>query len=212
MKDYFINELKLQIQKHYSINEELPLKFYVMFDKDEFIDQCKKFVKLEDGPRQIKSLLKEALVDTARVIEQLGEPNTAGFEILYRADDLTIINFVWAPGMELHPHNHNIWAVIGIYFGAEENTFYVRKNGEISQHSIKNIGSGDVVMLGENVIHSVRNSLQTPTGGLHVYGGDFVEVNRSEWDMTLSQESPYNIEHTKKIFADANKQWKSLDG
>lgn len=182
-----------------------------MFDKNEFIYHCRELIKLNDGPAKIKLLLKEALVDATSVIEQLGEPNIAGLEILFRSDDLTIINFVWAPGMVLYPHNHNMWAIIGIYYGGEENAFYIKKNGSISQQSTKNLKSGDVALLGKNVIHSVRNPHQIPTGGLHIYGGDFVSTNRSEWNMELSRESPYNIEHTKKIFSDANKKWKSID-
>ena len=33
---------------------------------------------------------------------------------LHRAPDLTILNFVWAPYMSLLPHNHQMYAVIGI--------------------------------------------------------------------------------------------------
>ena len=178
-----------------------------MFNKEEFISRCKELIKLEDGRKQIKSLLEESIVDPGQVIEQLGEPDSAGFEILYRADDLTILNFVWAPGMELHAHNHNIWAIIGIYSGVEENTFYVRKDDSIVKQNTKNLGPGDVVLLGENVIHSVKNPTNAATGGIHVYGGDFVSVIRSEWDMTSFEESPYDMEHTRKVFADANEQW-----
>ena len=41
-------------------------------------------------------------------------------------DDLTVINFVWAPYMTLLPHNHNMFAVIGIYSGREDNMFWRR--------------------------------------------------------------------------------------
>ena len=183
-----------------------------MFDKENFISKCKELIKLEDGHKKIKSLLEEAIADPEQVIKQLGDPDHAGFEILYRSDDLTIINFIWAPGMELHAHNHNIWAIIGIYTGVEENTFYVRKNGTIVKQNTKNLEAGDVLMLGENVIHSVKNPTIAATGGIHVYGGDFVAITRSEWDMTSFKESPYDMEHTKKVFADANMRWKSGGG
>ena len=182
-----------------------------MFKREEFISKCKELVKLEGGHKKIKSLLQESLLDTGQVIKELGEPDSAGLDILYRADDLTILNFVWAPNMELHAHNHNIWAIIGIYSGVEENTFYIRKNGTIVKQNSKNLEAGDVVMLGEDVIHSVRNPTDAATGGIHVYGGDFVAVMRSEWDMDSFQESPYDMEHTRKVFADANRRWKSAD-
>ena len=54
----------------------------------------------------------------------LGEPRVAGLNVLYRADDLTILNVVWAPLMLLLPHNHNMWASIGIYTGREDNIIW----------------------------------------------------------------------------------------
>lgn len=148
-------------------------------------------------------------MDPEGIMDQLGAPDKAGFDILYRADDLTIINFVWAPAMELHAHNHNIWAAIGIYAGVEENTFYIRKAGSIVKQNTKHLAAGDAVLLGENVIHSVRNPGDVATGGIHVYGGDFVSVARSEWDMQTWVESPYDMDHTREVFADANRRWQA---
>jgi uncharacterized protein YjbI with pentapeptide repeats len=45
---------------------------------------------------------------------------------LYHASDLTILNVVWAPRMTIMPHNHQMWAVIGIYTGREDNIFWRR--------------------------------------------------------------------------------------
>ncbi len=44
--------------------------------------------------------------------------------MLYRDDDLTVLHVVWAPGMSIYPHDHRMWAVIGIYSGQEDNAFY----------------------------------------------------------------------------------------
>ncbi len=177
-----------------------------MFDKDSFIEKCKELAKLEDAHKKIKVLLEASITNPTQIMDQLGTPSSAGFDILYRSDELTIINFIWAPGMELHAHNHNIWAVIGIYSGAEENTFYVRKDDTIVKQNIKNLSVGDVTMLGENVIHSVKNTTAGFTGGIHIYGGDFVDIERSEWDMESFKESPYDMEHTREVFAEANKK------
>jgi predicted metal-dependent enzyme (double-stranded beta helix superfamily) len=32
-------------------------------------------------------------------------------------------NVVWAPKMTIMPHNHCMWAVIGVYTGREDNIF-----------------------------------------------------------------------------------------
>ena len=38
---------------------------------------------------------------------------------------------VWAPGMRIRPHDHLMWAAIGLYAGQEDNTFYRRADGHM---------------------------------------------------------------------------------
>ncbi len=175
-----------------------------MFNKEAFIEQCKEVAHLDDSHKRIKLLLEEALKDPSSVMETLGKPTSAGVEVLYEADNLSIINFVWAPGMELHPHNHNLWAIIGIYTGVEENTFYVRKDNAIVKQNSKDINTGGVMMLGKDVIHSVKNTATEFTGGIHIYGGNFVGIERSQWDEGPTKEVPYDMEQTRQLFDDAN--------
>jgi predicted metal-dependent enzyme (double-stranded beta helix superfamily) len=175
-----------------------------MFNKENFIAQCRELASQADSHKHIKNLLDDALKDPVSIMTELGKPASAGFDVLYSSNNLSIINFVWAPGMELHAHNHNLWAVIGIYIGAEENTFYVRRNNTIVKQNSKNITAGNAVMLGREVIHSVKNATEQFTGGIHIYGGDFINIERSQWDQSSFKESAYDMEDTRKIFADAN--------
>ena len=61
-----------------------------------------------------------------------------------------------------------------------------------------------VAPLHEDVIHSVNNPLDKLTAAIHVYGGDFFGAPRSEWDPESLEEHPYDIEHTKACFEEAN--------
>jgi predicted metal-dependent enzyme (double-stranded beta helix superfamily) len=54
------------------------------------------------------------------VLKAIGEPQRAEMQTLYRSDDLTILNVIWAPWMNLLPHNHQMWAIIGLYTGRED--------------------------------------------------------------------------------------------
>ena len=83
-----------------------------MFSTDRFIEECKNAVG--EGQKAIRELVLEAVAVPADVMGELGEPDAAGVYPLYQAPDLTVINFVWAPYMTLLPHNHNMFAVIGI--------------------------------------------------------------------------------------------------
>jgi predicted metal-dependent enzyme (double-stranded beta helix superfamily) len=176
-----------------------------MFNIDTFIEQCKELALNDDGHKQIKNLLVDVLKDPDSIMTELGNPTEAGFDVLYAADNLSILNFIWAPGMELHAHNHNLWAVIGIYTGNEENTFYVKRDDTIVKQNSKNVTAGNVVMLGREVIHSVKNVTKKFTGGIHIYGGDFINIKRSQWDNSSAKESAYDMQQTRQIFADANR-------
>ena len=60
--------------------------------------------------------------------------------------------------------------------------------------------------LHEDVIHEVHNPLSKLTAAIHVYGGDFFNVPRSEWPADTLQEQPYDIENTRAVFAAANEK------
>ena len=60
--------------------------------------------------------------------------------------------------MALNPHEHRMWAVIGMYGGQEDNAFYRRAPGGLEPSGGKEVPAGDVLVLGDDVIHSVANS------------------------------------------------------
>ena len=62
----------------------------------------------------------------------------------------------------------------------------------------------ETIPLGEAVIHSVTNPLDQITAAIHVYGGDFFAVRRSEWDPRTFEGRPYDIEHAREVFEQAN--------
>ena len=86
-----------------------------MFDLDCFIADCKATVRSGSAQKSIRELMERAVSDPDQVVRALGEPRKAGIELLYRSDELTVINLVWGPHMTAMPHNHHMWAVIGMY-------------------------------------------------------------------------------------------------
>ena len=174
-----------------------------MFDKDRFIQDCKNAVA--DGQGAIRELVEKAVSDSAGVMSGLGEPEHAGITPLYRSHDLTILNFIWAPCMSLMPHNHQMFSVIGIYSGREDNIFWRRRETTIEAVGAKSLGLGDVSTLGRDVIHSVLNPIGKMTCAIHVYGGDFFEPAepRSVWDHETLMERPGNIARVNSLFQEA---------
>jgi predicted metal-dependent enzyme (double-stranded beta helix superfamily) len=116
---------------------------------------------------------------------------------------------VWAPGMAFHPHDHRMWAVIGLYGGCEDNTFYRRSSDGLVVAGSKKLKTRDAVVLGKSVVHAVTNPLRAFTGAIHVYGGDFFAVPRSEWTPDTLEERPYDVERTMRMFAEADARWRA---
>ncbi len=92
---------------------------------------------------------------------------------LYRSSALTVLRFVWPPAVELFPHDHRMWAAIGIYGGGEDNTFFRRVPEGLVVSGGKQLRAGDVALLGADVIHAVANPSRAYTAAIHVYGGDY---------------------------------------
>ena len=169
-----------------------------MFDIDRFIEDCRAAVGEDETHKAAREVVARALDDSAAVVAALGEPRESGVHKLYADDDITIVNVVWAPWMTVMPHNHEMWAVIGVYTGREDNVFWRRVadagDGRVEAAGAKALCERDVAPLGRDIIHSVTNPIPRFTGAIHVYGGDFYTTPRSQWDAETLREAPYSLE------------------
>jgi predicted metal-dependent enzyme (double-stranded beta helix superfamily) len=182
-----------------------------MFQKDRFIEDCKLAVR--EGQKAVRELVLEAVADPSGIVSELGEPTKAGVYSLYDGDDLTVINFVWAPCMTLMPHNHNMFAVIGIYSGREDNMFWRRigdgagidQSPGIEAAGADSMGPGQVATLGRDIIHSVANPITKLTSAIHVYGGNFFNPPepRSQWGHETLVEQPWDMDQIRDVFRQA---------
>lgn len=175
-----------------------------MFDVDEFTQDCRRALSENEQRRAIREVLTRAVSNAGEVAAALA-PDYAGIKPLHRSDDLTILNVVWGPGMQLPPHDHRMWAAIGIYAGGEDNAFYRRDGNTIVDSGGKQLREHDVLLLGDDAIHSVTNPLSSYTGAIHVYGGDFFAEPRSQWDLSTRQERPYDHDLVARLFEESNR-------
>ena len=181
-----------------------------MFVLEKFIEDCARARAEDESHKAVHEVVAEAVSDPGSVMASLGEPTGAGFETLYQSDTLTILNFTWAPLMTLMPHNHNMWAVIGLYSGREDNIFWREEEGHITAAGAKSLMPGRAAALGKDIIHSVTNPIEKMTSALHVYGGNFFAPGRSEWDPETLSEHPFDVEKSRRLFREANARF-SLD-
>jgi predicted metal-dependent enzyme (double-stranded beta helix superfamily) len=182
-----------------------------MFDVDSFLDDCIT-ANREDTPQlAIKQVLERAMSDPGALAAAL-PPERAEIAPLYRSPQLTVLKVVWTPGMSFRPHNHAMWASIGIYTGGEDNQFFRRDGSGLVPSGSRSLQVGDTVLLGDDVIHSVTNPTKEHAGAIHIYGGDLFEAARSEWDPDTFAEQEYDVPAAIQYFEDQNKQFESSTG
>ena len=175
-----------------------------MFTVDNLITDCKKAVAGgRTAQAEVRDILAKAVSAPGQVLNELGEPESGGVSKIYDSGELTIINVVWGPHMTIMPHNHEMWANIGIYTGREDNIFWRRvadaEDGYIEAAGAESLGLKDATTLGRDIIHSVTNPLSKLTGAIHIYGGDFFRVDRSEWDPESHTEQAYDMKKNLRL-------------
>ena len=178
------------------------------FDLECFVEECRSALADSHPPRAVREVAARAMAAPGEVMAALGEPRWAAMTALYRAADLTVLNVIWGPHMTLMPHNHRMWAVIGIYTGREDNIFWRRlpdASRRIEAAGARALSVGDVEPLGRDIIHSVTNPVAKLTGAIHIYGGDFFATERSEWDPETLVEGSYDVGKVLGLFEASNR-------
>jgi predicted metal-dependent enzyme (double-stranded beta helix superfamily) len=178
---------------------------------DDVVLRCRAALAEHTPPLAVRDVLDELVADQSALEQALGPVELGGITTLHHADDLTILRVAWTPGMALNPHEHRMWAVIGMYGGQEDNAFYRRTAHGLDPAGGRELPAGDVLVMGDDVIHSVANSRRDFAVAVHVYGGDFFNVARSEWDFDTYEEHPRDIARTRRLFDEANDRWRATD-
>jgi predicted metal-dependent enzyme (double-stranded beta helix superfamily) len=178
------------------------------FDLERFIADCRAAHAADASHKLVREVVARAVSDCAAMLKALGEPTRGEVHKLYHSPELTILNVIWAPKMTIMPHDHRMWAVIGVYTGREDNIFWRRvpgnSKGKLEAAGAKALSQGDAEPLGHNIIHSVTNPIGRLTGAIHVYGGDFFRQERSEWDPETLLEARFDVERAMRQFEASN--------
>ena len=176
---------------------------------EDIIARCQAALGEPTPTLAVRDTLQELVSQPAALERALGTVAEGGITALHRSADLTILHVAWTPGMALNPHDHRMWAVIGLYGGQEDNAFYRRVDGGLERSGGREVPARDVLVLGDDAIHSVANPHREFALALHVYGGDFFAVQRSEWDFETYEERPRDLQRTARLFEEANARWRA---
>jgi len=178
-----------------------------MFEIEQFVEDCREALVADSSQKLVREVVARAVAEPATLLQRLGTPSRSQVQTLHCSPDLTVLNICWAPFMRVLPHNHRMWAVIGIYSGREDNIFWRRLpdgSGRIEAAGARSLGVGDAEPLGNDIIHSVTNPIAKISGAIHVYGGDFFAAERSEWDAESLEEGRWDPERAMRRFEEQN--------
>ena len=152
-----------------------------MFDVEALVGECRAALTTADPVDAVRTLVATAIADGAAIDAALGSEPSGEQDALFSSSDLTVQHILWPGGIFTMPHDHRMWAVVGVYRGVELNRFYERTRDGLKECGTRVVEQLETVVLAADAIHSVENPHHEVSGGLHVYGGDLRGIDRSAW-------------------------------
>jgi predicted metal-dependent enzyme (double-stranded beta helix superfamily) len=151
-------------------------------DISELIDACRE-VSGGDTPTEDVSELVGTFLHQPDLTGLVGAGDRSTYEALYRGEDILVLHGVVPPTpAPVAPHDHRMWAVIGVYQGLEHNQLFARtEGGGLEPVDRFTVAAGEVRTLDPSTIHSVQARGDQYLGAIHVYGGDLFGTPRSTW-------------------------------
>ena len=158
------------------------------------VERCRSALDAPDPQAAIETILLEAAKNPAIAGAIAGRTKFSDLSDLavYRSDTLTVLAGALPPGFRASPHNHNLWSVVGVCGGQENNDFYERDGDGLRQTGSKSVVAPGVLPNAADVIHAIHNPLDEPLLALHAYGGDLFAVERSTWNPETHEEIPFD--------------------
>ena len=163
-----------------------------MFNVDVFVADCDTALADTQLMLAIKEILDRAVAEPDAVAAAL-QPKP-GADVLHRSPDLTVISVLVPAGLPATPpHDHRMWALVGIYGGQEDNEFFRRADTGLAESGGRSLRVSDTLAMGDDTIHAIRNPLDhSALAAIHVYGGDLIGADRSMWTQPGYNEEPYD--------------------
>lgn len=160
----------------------------------DVVNECKQALEATDPKSSIEAAVLKAAKDpaVANAIAKRTKFSNLQDLAIHRSERLTLLAGALPPGFVASPHNHNLWSVVGVCSGQEDNQFYERTGDGLRQIGEVSVVGPGVIANDADVIHSIRNPLDTPLVALHAYAGDLFGVPRSNWDPKTNEEVPFD--------------------
>jgi predicted metal-dependent enzyme (double-stranded beta helix superfamily) len=149
---------------------------------EELVEKGRDAATAQDPVTSVMEIL-EAFLHQPDLEQELGAADRSTYQALYRGRDLLVLHGVVPPTPRpVDPHDHRMWAVIGVYSGQEDNQLFARTDdGGLAPTERFSLRPGELRALDATTIHSVQAAGGSYLGAVHVYGGDLFGTPRSTW-------------------------------
>jgi predicted metal-dependent enzyme (double-stranded beta helix superfamily) len=111
-------------------------------------------------------------------------------QVFYRSPQITLLKVCFPNGRRTPPHDHGTWAALLLLSGREKNTLYRRENGKLRRAGEITLEPGAILPMRADAAHVAECLGDAPAIGLHVYGGDVLELPRRMWHPETLEEHP----------------------
>ena len=140
--------------------------------------------------RQVLESLKGDLAAVEKALAYISGVGGNARQVFYRSTNLTLLKVCFPSGRRTPPHDHGTWATILLLSGEEKNTLYRRENGTLRKASEVTLTRGAILPMRGETAHVAECIGSAPAVGLHVYGGDILELPRRMWNPETLEEHP----------------------
>jgi predicted metal-dependent enzyme (double-stranded beta helix superfamily) len=144
-----------------------------------------------DPMKAARGVLEDLCADIAAIENALTYISGVGGnarQVFYRSPGLVLLKVCFPAGRRTPPHDHGTWATILLLSGEEKNTLYRRDNGTLRKAGETTLTRGAILSMRAETVHVAECIGGAPAIGLHVYGGDILELPRRMWNPETLEE------------------------
>lgn len=138
--------------------------------------------------REVMEDLRGDIASIERALDYVSGVGGNARQVFYRSPNITLLKVCFPSGRRTPPHDHGTWATILLLSGNEKNTLYRRENGALRKASEATLASGAILPMRADTVHVAECLGDAPAIGLHVYGGDILELPRRMWNPETLEE------------------------
>jgi len=188
---------------------------HMAFSIDQLVADCIDAAEEAGGHAgvAVEEVLARTISDPAAIEAAIGHPRDQPvLAAWFTSNELSVLHVVWPPGVDLLPHDHLMWAAIGLYGGREDNrVFRSLADGTLEHRRTKTLLPRDTILLGDDTVHAVANPSREWTGAIHVYGGDFFRSGKRMWSDPGRPGAPFDFDLLRRVLNDAANAAKELE-